>query len=47
MQGQYKSTLHCPHCDQTSLTYDPFMMFSLPIPQNKQISEKFYFVPYD
>ena len=23
------------------------MMFSLPIPQNKQISEKYYFIPYD
>jgi len=35
MQGQYKSTLHCPVCKQTSITYDPFMMLSLPIPQNK------------
>lgn len=29
MQGQYKSTLHCPLCNKTSITYDPYMMLSL------------------
>nr|XP_043636316.1 ubiquitin carboxyl-terminal hydrolase 5-like [Erigeron canadensis] len=30
-QGQYKSTLTCPVCDQISVTFDPFMHLSLPL----------------
>lgn len=32
MQGQYKSTLVCPECEKTSITFDPFMYLSLPLP---------------
>ncbi|CAN6311507.1 unnamed protein product [Urochloa humidicola] len=31
-QGQYKSTLVCPVCDKISVTFDPFMYLSLPLP---------------
>ncbi|PIN10414.1 Ubiquitin C-terminal hydrolase [Handroanthus impetiginosus] len=31
-QGQYKSTLVCPICDKISITFDPFMYLSLPLP---------------
>jgi len=32
MQGQYKSTLVCPICKKVSVTFDPFMYLSLPLP---------------
>lgn len=31
-QGQYKSTLICPDCSKVSVTFDPFMYLSLPLP---------------
>ncbi|KAL5551499.1 hypothetical protein UlMin_001675 [Ulmus minor] len=31
-QGQYKSTLVCPACQKISITFDPFMYLSLPLP---------------
>ncbi|CAH9117014.1 unnamed protein product [Cuscuta europaea] len=31
-QGQYKSTLCCPDCNKISITFDPFMYLSLPLP---------------
>lgn len=33
LAGQFKSTLHCP-CKRVSLTFDPFMILSVPVPQN-------------
>ncbi|KAE8683924.1 Ubiquitin carboxyl-terminal hydrolase 9 [Hibiscus syriacus] len=30
--GQYKSTLVCPVCSKISITFDPFMYLSLPLP---------------
>mmetsp|Transcript_7231 Transcript_7231/g.8213 ORF Transcript_7231/g.8213 Transcript_7231/m.8213 type:complete len:177 (-) Transcript_7231:1783-2313(-) len=35
MQAQYKSTLFCPKCNNISVTYDPYMLLSLPIPMNE------------
>lgn len=32
LQGQYKSTLVCPLCRKVSVTFDPFMYLSLPLP---------------
>lgn len=38
--GQYKSKLTCPKCTNQSITFDPFMMYPLPIPQsNKKAME--------
>lgn len=32
LQGQYRSTLVCPVCKKVSITFDPFMYLSLPLP---------------
>ena len=47
MHGQYKSTLCCPKCNNVSITYDPYMMLSLPIPMNEIESNVYYFLFYD
>ncbi|KAL4471572.1 hypothetical protein ABPG74_008465 [Tetrahymena malaccensis] len=36
MQGQFKSKVTCPDCSKESITFDPFLTCSLPIP-NKEI----------
>ncbi|XP_075484454.1 LOW QUALITY PROTEIN: ubiquitin carboxyl-terminal hydrolase 8-like [Primulina tabacum] len=33
-QGQYRSTLVCPVCRKVSVTFDPFMYLSLPLPSS-------------
>ncbi len=43
--GQYKSTLVCSVCNKISITFDPFMTLSLPIP-GKKTKVTFYYVPY-
>ncbi|KAF6001442.1 ubiquitin carboxyl-terminal hydrolase [Cyanidiococcus yangmingshanensis] len=30
--GQYRSRVQCPECDKVSVTHDPFMYLSLPLP---------------
>uniref|UniRef100_A0A8C9LGQ7 ubiquitinyl hydrolase 1 n=1 Tax=Piliocolobus tephrosceles TaxID=591936 RepID=A0A8C9LGQ7_9PRIM len=34
-QGQYRSKLQCPYCKKVSITFDPFMYLSVPLPPNK------------
>ncbi|CAA7059304.1 unnamed protein product [Microthlaspi erraticum] len=34
-QGQYKSTLVCPDCGKISITFDPFMYLTLPVPSSR------------
>ncbi|KAF9200683.1 CSN-associated deubiquitinating enzyme Ubp12 [Haplosporangium sp. Z 27] len=46
-QGQYKSTLVCPKCSKVSVTFDPFMYLSLPLPINKKWIGTITYVPYD
>ncbi|KAG0263152.1 CSN-associated deubiquitinating enzyme Ubp12 [Actinomortierella ambigua] len=46
-QGQYKSTLVCPVCNKVSVTFDPFMYLSLPLPISKKWVGNVTFVPYD
>lgn len=36
-QGQLKSTLVCPECDNVSIKFDPFMFLSVPIPDNRTL----------
>jgi ubiquitin C-terminal hydrolase len=31
-QGQLRSMIHCPVCGHKSVTFDPFMFLSMPIP---------------
>jgi ubiquitin C-terminal hydrolase len=45
-QGLFKSTLVCPHCNKVSVTFDPFMYLSLPLPTVKK-SFLIPFVPAD
>ncbi|PIA15957.1 peptidase C19, ubiquitin carboxyl-terminal hydrolase 2, partial [Coemansia reversa NRRL 1564] len=35
-QGQYRSTLVCPECSHVSVTFDPFMYLTLPMPVQRQ-----------
>ena len=44
-QGQYKSTLVCPECEKVSITFDPYMYLSLPLPIQKKTWVSFTFVP--
>ncbi|VTZ69792.1 ubiquitin carboxyl-terminal hydrolase 2, putative [Plasmodium chabaudi chabaudi] len=34
-QGQYRSRLQCPQCNKLSITFDPFMYLSIPLPPKK------------
>ncbi|CAD8072992.1 unnamed protein product [Paramecium sonneborni] len=34
LYGQYKSTLRCPNCNKISITFDPYLMVNVSIPQN-------------
>ncbi|KAI9024965.1 hypothetical protein CLU79DRAFT_718102 [Phycomyces nitens] len=45
-QGQFKSRLVCNECDKVSVTFDPFMYLSLPLPIEKKTKLKLVFVPY-
>jgi ubiquitin carboxyl-terminal hydrolase 4/11/15 len=35
MVGQYKSELICPDCKRISITFDPYMTVTLPLPNSK------------
>ena len=35
-QGQFKSTVNCPVCDKVSITFDPFMYLSVPLPVSNE-----------
>ena len=44
--GQFKSTVCCSQCDRVSVTFDPWMTLSLPIPKKKELKD-FFFCPYN
>ncbi|TCD71861.1 CSN-associated deubiquitinating enzyme Ubp12 [Steccherinum ochraceum] len=46
-QGQYQSTLVCPECEKVSITFDPFMYLTLPLPIKKTWTHDVYYVPWD
>ncbi|KAI6149803.1 cysteine proteinase [Pisolithus tinctorius] len=46
-QGQYQSTLVCPECHKVSITFDPFMYLTLPIPIERKWSHTIRYVPWD
>ena len=43
--GQFKSKVVCPECSLESITFDPFLFLSLPIPQQTHIYRELTFVP--
>ena len=45
--GQYKSTLHCSDCKRISITFDPYLMLTLPIPITKWETLSAYWIQYD
>jgi ubiquitin carboxyl-terminal hydrolase 4/11 len=45
MHGLYKSTVQCPDCNKVSVTFEPFMNLTLPIPEMKMIQKQFFYVP--
>ena len=47
MHGQFKGTVRCPDCDKLSITFDPYMSISLPIPEIKLVEKDYFWVPYD
>ncbi|KAG9093044.1 CSN-associated deubiquitinating enzyme Ubp12 [Ceratobasidium sp. UAMH 11750] len=46
-QGMYKSTLVCPECSKISITFDPFMYLTLPLPITKTWRHIIHYVPWD
>ncbi|KAL1747592.1 hypothetical protein HDZ31DRAFT_80304 [Schizophyllum fasciatum] len=46
-QGQYQSTLVCPQCQKVSITFDPFMYLTLPLPIQSKWRHTIIYVPYD
>jgi hypothetical protein len=48
LYGQYKSTLDCPECENTSTCFDPFLSLSLPLASRGDKAEiQSYFIFYD
>ncbi|KAI8972314.1 hypothetical protein BDB01DRAFT_730209 [Pilobolus umbonatus] len=45
-QGQFKSKLLCEECKNVSVTFDPFMYLSLPLPVKKMIKTRVIYIPY-
>ncbi|KAI8379734.1 uncharacterized protein BYT42DRAFT_532706 [Radiomyces spectabilis] len=46
-QGQFKSKLICNECEKVSVTFDPFMYLSLPLPIQREKKIRITYVPYD
>ncbi|KAF9482583.1 cysteine proteinase [Pholiota conissans] len=46
-QGQYRSTLVCPECQKVSITFDPFMYLTLPLPIQKKWTHTVFYIPWD
>lgn len=47
LHGQFKSQITCPDCKRVSVTYDPFMSISVPIPNKKKKEIEFFYVFHD
>ena len=43
-QGQFRSELLCPECEKVSVTFDPYMYVSVPIPK-RQVDVHVMFFP--
>ncbi|KAF8597077.1 cysteine proteinase [Ceratobasidium sp. AG-I] len=46
-QGMYKSTLVCPECSKVSITFDPFMYLTLPLPITKTWRHLVHYIPWE
>ncbi len=43
MGGQYRSEVKCPDCNNISVTFDPFLIFAVPIPSCEAKSINLYY----
>ena len=43
--GQLKSRVKCTQCDHVSLTFDPFNVLSLPVPNQKNMNFSVKYIP--
>ena len=46
-QGQLRSRLRCPKCEQTTILFEPYMTLSLPVAKPSWAEFSAVFVPYD
>lgn len=44
--GQYKSTLDCPLCKKKSITFDPYVYLSVPMPRETRKLRVLFFYPF-
>ncbi|KAJ3088386.1 ubiquitin carboxyl-terminal hydrolase [Quaeritorhiza haematococci] len=44
-QGEYKSRVECTACGKASVTFDPYMFLSVPIPEKREISVQLVALP--
>lgn len=44
MHGQYKSKIICPDCHHVSITFDPFLTCTLPLPTKEKQKIDFFFI---
>ncbi len=44
-QGQLKSRVVCPECKRESITFDPFMFLSVPLPEANDLIQPVTFLP--
>ena len=47
LQGQYKSKVKCPDCGRLSITFDPYMFLSVPLPTEKYKIIEYTYVDAD
>lgn len=47
MHGQYRSEVECPQCGKSSVTFDPFLMLTLPIPEKDIKLVEFTYVDFN
>lgn len=47
MTGQYKSKVLCPDCKFESITFDPFITVTLPIPQEVKYNLEYFVIHHD
>jgi len=47
LHAQLKSKLVCPFCNRTSVTFDPFVFLSIPVPTDNFKTQIITFIPHD
>lgn len=43
MGGQYRSEVKCPDCHRISVTFDPYLIFAVPIPSLEMKQTNLYY----